>query len=159
MGLQHSWKFLGEFNNGKFLKCSLLLAVLPRNRLDFIHLCIYLNIHISIYLNIHLSVYLDIHYLSFTYSKTLPYTTKNCFGQTIYNAHRYNCTHINIWIFFLKIMITLLEHWLGRRRHLNVRVYKSWYLKIMKIILKATNHFRWFYLLLMTFFLLLLLFP
>ena len=58
------------------------------------------------------------------------------FNQDVFNTHGYKCTHTNIKILFLKIIISLLGHWLGRC-HLYVTIKiisnKPVYLKVMKI--------------------------
>ena len=43
-------------------------------------------------------------------------TAKTVFGQDVFNTHRLECTCSNVRIFFLKIMMTLLGHWFGRRQ-------------------------------------------
>ena len=46
------------------------------------------------------------HYVSFSYSRTLAYDEKQLF--LVFNAHGCECTHTNMGILFLKIMILFL---------------------------------------------------
>ena len=56
------------------------------------------------------------HYVYYSYSQNagLRQITP-VFDKEVFNTHVLECTHTNIWIFFLKIMITLLGHWFKRR--------------------------------------------
>ena len=63
----------------------------------------------------------------------LPHDNKTVrFGQDIFHKYGLECTHMNIRIFFLKSIITLLGNWFGGRKNYHncwymVKLFKHWY--------------------------------
>ena len=75
-------------------------------------------------------------YVSLSYPKMLLQDKKTAvLSQDVFNTHLYKCIRMNIRIFFLEIIITLLGHWFGMRQRL-IMWNISWKGKKLRIGLK-----------------------